>query len=276
MEAMGRATTRQTVFRDETALTESYVPEAPVGRESLITQLHAALEPITHRNPPVNVALVGPPGTGKTTTVTTALDQLEEDSRVTTAVINCWQYNTRPALLTELLIQLGYPAPRKGRPVDERLSTLREWLAKSDGAVIALDEFDRLTDQTDVIYDLREIAAQTENHLGLVLVSNHPPKTFQFEARSQSRFNYRTLTAEPYTADDLATILHHRVEQAFRPGTISSEAIMQIATAVADSGGDCRLAFTVLLQAGRQADQDHASEVTTAHIQAGLAAHDVQ
>ena len=53
-------------------------------------------------------------------------DRMEEETTSKSVYINCWQYNTRPSLLTELLIQLGYPAPRKGKPVDELLSKIRE------------------------------------------------------------------------------------------------------------------------------------------------------
>jgi Cdc6-like AAA superfamily ATPase len=72
---------------------------------------------------------------------------------------------------------MGYPAPRKGRPVDEILSRLQELVGKSHlGVAVALDEFDRLGDQTEVVYDLEMLSNSDERDLGLVMVSNRGPR----------------------------------------------------------------------------------------------------
>lgn len=264
------------LFRDETVLTDGYTPDEPVGRDTLIERVLDAVDPVVHRNPATNIVLTGPTGSGKTTVVTHVFYRLSRETRVSTAAINCWQYRTRPGLLTELLIQLGYPEPRKGRPVDERLGTLQELLDKSDGAVVALDEFDQFTAPTEIVYDLQETAAQTENELGLILVSNQSLTSLVLDARSRSRLGYQPIPARPYTADDLAAILHDRVKNAFQSGVVSPRVIDRIATLVADDGGDCRQAFSLLLRAGRRAEQEQASEVNVEHVEESLGKRDVQ
>ena len=121
----------RSVFRSETYLAASYAPENPVGRDHNIEQIADALRPLARHKTPDNLLVYGPAGTGKTTCVRHILSKLEDETRVKPIYINCWQYNTRPSLLTQLLIELGYPAPRKGKPVDERLLKLREWLDKN-------------------------------------------------------------------------------------------------------------------------------------------------
>lgn len=258
---------QRSLFRDATVLTDGYSPDEPIGREALVERVHEAVRPVAHRKPPTNLALFGPPGSGKTTVVRHVLDQLERDTRVATATINCWQYRTRPAFLTELLIQLGYPEPRKGRPVDERLGTFQERLAKSDGIVVALDEVDQLTHQREIVYDLHETGARADAALGLILVSTQPLTALELEARSRSRFDYRSLPVQPYSADDLADILHQRVENAFEQDVVAPDAVERIATTVADHDGDCRRAFALLRRAGRLAEREDASEVTGAHVE---------
>jgi cell division control protein 6 len=70
------------------------------------------------------------------------------------------------------------------------------------------------------------------------------------------------LEFEPYTAEQLQKILEDTAEQAFKPGAVDNEVIEAIADEIADSTGDCRQAFKRLLQAGRQAMQHGAREVT--------------
>lgn len=85
-----------------------------------------------------------------------------------------------------MLIQLGYPAPRKGKPVDELLEKLREWLNKHPGALIVLDECDQLEDPTAIVYDLQQTSDGADNFLGLILISNQSPTQLQLDPRSQT------------------------------------------------------------------------------------------
>lgn len=180
------------VLRLETYLTENYLPEDPVGRESKVQRIADAVRPFVRRRGPENLLVYGPAGVGKTTCVRHVFDRLDEETSVKTGYINCWQYNTRPSLRTELLIELGYPAPRKGKPVDELLAKLREWLDKNRGVAVALDEFDQLDDSTGVIYDLQLVNSEAENQVGITMVSNRDPRQVQLDPRSRSRSNCQT------------------------------------------------------------------------------------
>lgn len=127
------------IFRTEAALSSTFDPETVCGRDAEIEEIVAALQPIAHREAPEHLLVHGPDGMGKTTVVKHVCESLEEETRVRTVYINCWQYNTRPALLSQLLIALGFPAPRKGKPVDELFDRVREWLDKNRCVVIVLD-----------------------------------------------------------------------------------------------------------------------------------------
>ena len=261
-----KSTQTDGVLRSETYLSPSHRPKQPIERNTKINRIANALRPLTKRHDPENLLIHGPAGVGKTTCTKHVLDQLESQASVKTIYINAWQYNTRPSLLTELLIQLGYPAPRKGKPIDELISKITEWLDKNRGVAVAIDEFDQLQSQTEVIYDLQLAQNQANNPLGLLMVSNQHPSQVNLDPRSQSRLNCQTLEFQPYTAPQLQKILEKRVNQAFKPGTVPQEVIEEIAEQVAENSGDCRKALQILLDAGREADRNHDSKLKRQHL----------
>lgn len=254
------------VLRSEAYLTTRHIPEKPVGRDTELDQLAAALQPLTENRPPLNLLVSGPAGVGKTTCLKHTFDQLEAETGVKSVYINCWQYNTRPTLITELLINLGYPAVRRGKSVDELVSKLQVWLDRNRNIAVGLDEVDQLDDRTEVIYDLQHVNEQADNDLGVVLVSNQPPTNIRLDPRSQSRLSCQTLEFKPYTGEELVDILEHRVEQAFKPGSVGDDVLQRIADHVAEHSGDCRKALELLLQSGRTADQANVDAVTTDHV----------
>ena len=168
----------ESLFRDEVALDYDFLPKTIPYREQEQQYIATCMKPLFSGRSGRNLFIHGPPGIGKTAAVRHVLRELEEKTEeIVPILINCWQYNTRSSLLTESLIQLGYPAPRKGKPVDELLSKIREWLDKNRGIAVALDEFDQLEDQTEVVYDLQMLNEEAENPLGILMVSN--PLTMQ-------------------------------------------------------------------------------------------------
>lgn len=78
------------------------------------------------------------------------------------------------------------------------------------------------------------------------MISNQPPAELYLDPRSRSRINVETLPFTPYAKEELIEILEKRMDQAFYPGTISSDVLEVIAEHVAETSGDCREALKPL------------------------------
>jgi len=253
------------VFKAQSRLAPNHHPTEVLNREQELEVIESALEPLTRRNPAENLLIHGPAGVGKSTCLQHVLESLGERSSVTTITINCWQYNTRSSLLSQLLIELGYPAPRKGKPIDELLSKVQEWLERHDGVTIVLEEFDQLQDQTEIAYDLHHCSRSAGSPIGLILVSNKSPGEMDLDARSESRLRYREVAFDAYDADALHEILFRRAEEAFEAGAFTEDAVRCIAEYVAQEGGDCRYGLELLHRAGRIANRANNGKMTAVH-----------
>ena len=86
----------RSVLRSKSYLTTSHMPDRPIGRDSEIQRIADSLRPLAGREVPENLLVYGPSGAGKTTCVKHVLSKLEEETRVKTVYINCWQYSTQP------------------------------------------------------------------------------------------------------------------------------------------------------------------------------------
>src|SRR3989338_7777094 len=100
------------IFTSEAALLPDFTPEQPLHRESQLQEISLALKPAVRNLRPDNLFLCGSPGAGKTTCAKHAIAQLADyRPRVNCVYINCWENNTKSAVLNEIgrSIEIGFP-----------------------------------------------------------------------------------------------------------------------------------------------------------------------
>src|SRR3989338_9206864 len=103
------------VFLDERILYPEYIPERLPFREKEINSLVYCFDPVLRGRKPLNVFLAGPTGVGKTACVKYVLRELEESfDRAKSIYLNCFEYNSRPAVLSAIANFVGGAIPRRG------------------------------------------------------------------------------------------------------------------------------------------------------------------
>ncbi|MBS3062470.1 MAG: AAA family ATPase [Candidatus Diapherotrites archaeon] len=260
------------LFRNEKYLYPEFVPERLPHRDAEIDSLVYALNPIARGGKPQNVFVCGGTGVGKTACIKFVLHQLEEHTdRAKHLYLNCFEFNSRHAVLSELANFLGEAVPRRGVATDELYSKLLNALKQASFTpVIVLDEVDQLLcaeDGEKLLYDLLRVIEYQKKGLELILVSNDKALTVRLDPRIRSSLAEQAIEFNPYSPQQLKDILRERAEYAFAPGSLDPEVINVAAAHAAKLGGDARIAIECLWKAGREAERVNAERVELCHLQ---------
>lgn len=274
-------TDTKSIFKNRDTLHDGYVPDDLAGktRDEEMQMLATALQPVIHDNTPDNVLLRGPNGSGKTAAVRIVLDVLQHEveqidgREFTSIVINGSQHNTGYQISRDLANRL-HPEEefKQGHSTSSLLDAVADGLASLPGIIaIAIDELSDIDDIDQLLYLLtRSSSHEKLNGTKLAVLATTTDTSFKEGLSSDvlSTLGQRTISFEPYTADELREILWHRVEQAFAEGTVDQPAIALCAALASRQGGDARFALDILKMAGDIASQTGHEQVTVEQIEA--------
>ncbi|MDP2666975.1 MAG: AAA family ATPase [Candidatus Diapherotrites archaeon] len=269
-----RASRENLIFKDEHVLDPQHLPDALPHRETQVNALVFALKPLADGGKAAHVFVWGPPGTGKTVTLSFVMGQLKEfSSRVKPIYFNCFGYNSRQAVLAELTRQVERPVPARGMSTNELHAKVLEGLKFAPFIpVLVFDEFDQLlaNDGNELLYDLLRIPEHNIPGIPIILISNDPSIPARLDARVRSSFAHEKIEFAPYSPIQLKDILRERAEKALVPGALPIEMAGLIAAHAAKRGGDCRVAIETLRKAARRAERANACVIDEGHVRAAF------
>jgi len=264
------------ILKDERFLYPDFVPEKLPFRDKEVSELVFCLKPASEGKKPTNAFVFGKPGTGKTVTARFVLQELEEFSdRVKCLYINCFQSNSRHAIIYKASNFFGHAVPERGLGSDEIflrfVSVLR---TKKLTPIIVFDEAEQLLrseDMKKLLYDFSRLSEQHKVFCGMIFVSNDEFFLANVDERVRSSLQASTIAFEPYAPPELKEILKERAKYAFFDDVLDDEVIPLCAAHAAKNGGDARIAIDVLLKGARLAEKENSKKVSVKHLRAAFA-----
>jgi orc1/cdc6 family replication initiation protein len=243
-------------------LSEEYVPTFLWGREEQVRQLKLHLAPALKQRKPLSVWLHGKPGTGKSALARWTLERLWQESRVQAVYMNCWERNSLYLVADGIVRELRITFAEKTETA-VKLERFQRAIGNKP-LVIVLDEIDKTAPKegNTILYNLSRIG-----NVGLISICNSLYFLLNLDQRIHSRLALRQIAFQPYSSDELLTIVDQRAREALAPDSWDMETLRRIALL---SDGDARIAIQTLRNAAELAELGRSKVIRDEHISQGF------
>ena len=228
-----------------------------VGREVERDELEAFVSTRLSGRKSGAIYISGPPGTGKSATVTEVLENLCQQPATRTSFVNCVSLKDASGVYAKLLADFDALEVLQ----DSELSALQKLFHMKDRThLVVLDEVDHLLAvDLDFLYNIFQWSLQKSSNLILIGIANALDFTDRFLPRLRSKgLKPQLLPFMPYTVTQITSILSTKLKSTLPIGSSSSAdfvpfihpmALQFAAKKVAAQTGDLRKAFSLCIRA---------------------------
>ena len=270
---------RLSVFKSRRVLLFDYTPVRLPHRERELEQLKNYFGPVLREDVNVKVHVYGSIGSGKTALCRRLGRYLEEEAakagkNLTYVHINLAHTPKPYHVMTKLMEQVSFvESSKSGLSPEEMLAIVARSLSKENyHLVLTLDEVDTYVGEgrdPSVFYMLprvHELYPEAACRLSLIYVSRRLDWMAKLDkATLDTLGRVSAVHLDEYGFPQIRDIVGYRAEEAFQPGVVSEDVVDFIARTSVGYGG-VRYALELLLEAGGQAEMDHAKTVKAEHV----------
>lgn len=262
------------------ALSSRYVPPRLPHRDEQVDRLYSLVRSSLEGAAQV-VQLIGPVGTGKTSSDALVMRRLVEEAQVTHLYVNL-KLLSEPSpwlVFSHLASQLGARISRS-ISAGEAFLKLAKLIERESPrrVVITVDEADELVGTRSlkggrVVYSLTRLQELgVRNVAAVIFIARREEWSIGLSAEERSTLGRLVVRYPPYTYEQIVDIVLYRVADAFRSGAFLEEAAELIARVTLDLfEGDIRAALDLALYAGLIAENEGADRVSQKHVEKAVA-----
>ena len=247
-----------------------------VGREEERVELRGFIDGCIEEGKGGCTYVSGPPGTGKSATVSEILSQVDEEKQVKKAYVNCMSLKSSRDMSSLLLTTLlGDDADILESEAHQTLQGMfcpRKKAPNASIYIITLDEIDHiLTLDLEFLYQLFTWSMSPTSHLVLIGIANALDLTDRLLPRLKARnLKPHLLPFLPYTAAQIKAVLTTRLKSLMPMGSdanyipfLHPAALELCSRKVAAQSGDLRKAFDIIRRSLDLVEQENKSKILT-------------
>ena len=262
----------ETLIKNEEVFNPEYTPERFGFRDSQLKQLSLYLKPGIKGGNPVNALILGPCGTGKTTSVKMVFDNVKASSeKIVPVYINC-QFNATPFQTFAQIYRtvIGRSPPETGVSISRIQNEIMKKLQKEKKSlVVALDDIDHLFYDkyaNEILYDILRAHEKFEGvRTGVFGILSDNEFRFILATQVHTIFNPSEVFFPPYTRTQTFNILADRVKEGL-VGRVLSDELLDYITDITMEAGDLRVGIELVHRSALEAEADASRKVEKEHV----------
>jgi cell division control protein 6 len=262
----------ETLIKNDRVFDPQYTPERFNFRNSQLEQLSYHLKPCMRGGTPINTLILGPCGTGKTTSVKLVMDEAEQSSeKIIPVYINC-QFSATPFQTFSQIYRkvIGHSPPETGVPLTRVQNEIMKRLQREKKClVVALDDMDHLFYDkyaNDILYDILRAHEKYDGvRTGVFGIVSENEFRFVLATKVHTIFNPGEVFFEPYTRSQIYEILQDRVRDGLVEGILSDQLLATIADRTVESG-DLRVGIELVYRSALEAEADASRKIKEEHV----------
>ncbi len=262
----------ETLIKNDRVFDPEYTPDRFGFRDSQLKQLSIHLRPGIKGRTPVNTLILGPCGTGKTTSVKLVFEEVEHSSeKIVPVYINC-QFNSTPFQTFVQIYRkvIGHSPPETGVPLPRIQNEIMKKLQRENKClVVALDDIDHLFYDkyaNDILYDILRAHEKYEGvRTGVFGILSENEFRYILATKVNTIFNPSEVFFDPYDRRQIYEILKDRVREGLVEGVLS-DALLNHITNVTAEAGDLRVGIELVYRSALEAEADASRKVTKEHV----------
>lgn len=215
------------------------------GREKELAELSAFLSTGLNEQKSSSMYISGPPGTGKTASLSKLLNASEFSDQFKRVYVNCTSISSIGSIYKKVCSELKI----KTGTEKECLANIERYLAvKHKTILMVLDEVDQLVGKKQsVLYTIFEWPAKENSNLLLIGIANSLDLTDRCLSRLHAKCELKPhlMHFAPYSKDQIIKIFKARLEEAGVLDIFPPVTIQLLAAKVASISGDVRRALDI-------------------------------
>lgn len=237
----------RTVYQNARKALHSTVPVEMPGRETEHQELRTFITQHLKEQSSGTLYVSGPPGTGKTASLSKILKEPEIESQFKEVYVNCTAIKSSGSIYSRIIKELGIKTSSKTEK--ECIGVIENYLGRNHKMILlVLDEIDQLESRNQsVLYTIFEWPSRSNYKLVLIGIANALDLTDRILPRLQARLELKPklMHFAPYTKPQIVDIFTNRLKTAGVLDLFHPVAVQMLAGKVAAISGDVRRALDI-------------------------------